>query len=302
MHNNKRYPTLRYFWWLNTKYRKRRIKRACEKRFKMSKKLFPRRRMLYPIIYWTMNAGFYPTVPFNAYQGQFKWVKQKFINFKYHALIRFMKKKNEKIRFRRPNRFKKFVKKRFKFIQNFLYIYNYFFSSICVDLFYLTKIFKLKRQRLYHFLIFSFTKGRLFINLQNFLKKNYFFLSTGLFIKFFEKKKSLKKSKIIKFLMAKYLRKLFLITRIRNAILIIKKTPLFFLEIMNLFNTPVVYKFVDPVEDRVIEEKLTDYLWIKFPYFIFSENKNFSNNKKKKRGRIKRKIFRKVVFNNKIID
>jgi hypothetical protein len=124
----------------------------------------------------------------------------------------------------------------------------------------LVKFSKARRQRVFHFLIFSFTKSRLYINLQNFLKKNYLFLSTGLFIRFFERKKSLKKSKTIKLLMAKFLRKLFLISCIRNTIVIVKKNPLFFLEMMNLFNTAVPYKFVNPINEEIIEEKPTDFL------------------------------------------
>jgi hypothetical protein len=183
-----------------------------------------------------------------------------------------------------------------------LYTYTYFFFFIGIDLFYLSKAFQLRRQRLNHFLIFSFSKTRLYINLQNFIHKNYFFLSTGLFIKFFDRKKSLKKSKTIKLLIAKFLRKLFLITQLKHAILIIKKNPLFLLEMLNLFNTPVAYKFIDPTDEREIEEKPTDFLLIKFLYFVFLENKTYTFNKQKKKGRIKRKIFRKLILTNKIID
>jgi hypothetical protein len=105
-----------------------------------------------------------------------------------------------------------------------------------------------------YYLIFSFFKNKLFINLQNHKKKNYTFISPGLFIKFFEKKKSLKKTKTVKFLMAKYLRKLFIISKITNIILIIKNTPSHLVEIIKLINTPVIHKFIDPIHHKEIDE------------------------------------------------
>ena len=111
-----------------------------------------------------------------------------------------------------------------------------------------------------------------------------------------------KKNKTIKLLMAKYLRKLFLISKIKNIILILKKIPVFLNEIINFFNMPIAHKFLNPIEGRNIEENENNFTQIKFLYFIFLENKNFSKNKIAQRGRIKRKILRKVIFENKIVD
>jgi hypothetical protein len=127
-------------------------------------------------------------------------------------------------------------------------------------------------------------------------------VSSGLFIKFFEKRKSIKKNKNIKLLMIKYLRKLFIISKINNLILIIKKIPLFINEMINFLNTPIAHKFVNPIDNKIIDESLNRKISIRFLYFIFMENKNFSKNKTPSKGRIKRKILRKVTFENKIID
>jgi hypothetical protein len=157
---------------------------------------------------------------------------------------------------------------------------------------------------MFYYLIFSFFKNKLSINLQNYKKKNYTAISPGLFIKFFEKKKSLKKSKTIKFLMAKYIRKLFIISKITNIILIIKNTPSNLVEILKLINTPIIHKFIDPIEHKEIDESNLKirYFWAKFFFFIFSKNVSFSKNKERKRGRIKRKILRKLVLENRLVD
>lgn len=261
-----------------------------------------KKKYTYYPIFWKKTKEFYMTVSFNAYQSKLWWLKKKFNNIKYHKIITLLRDKNTKISFKKPFLFKHFRSLRLNYIINFLYLYNYFFNSIYIDLFYLTKYLQIKKKNLLYFLIMSFKKNRMFLNLNNFSKKNFFFLSTGLFIKFFEKKKSFKKNKTIKLLMAKYVRKIFLISKIKNTVLIIKRNPIFLLEIINFFNLPIVHKFLNPIENKIIEEEDNNFIKIKFLYFIFLENKNFSKNKQPQKGRIKRKILRKIVFENKIID
>jgi hypothetical protein len=186
-------------------------------------------------------------------------------------------------------------------LNNFISIYNFFLDSIYLDIFYFNKFLK-NKNRSFFFLILSFKKKKLYINLQNNNKKNYLSISTGLFIKFFEKRKSIKKNKAIKLLMVKYLRKLFIVSKINTLILIIKKTPLFINELINFLNTPIAHKYINPIDQKIIDESINKYLSIRFFYFIFTENKNFSKNKMPAKGRIKRKILRKITFENKIID
>lgn len=278
------------------------IKKYFKRNFKEQNNFYVRQFMIYYPIFWHVNSGFQPTIFFNTYQMQFSWLKKKFLNIKYHQCVDLIKDKNEEIRKKKQKTFKKLTNLRFKNIFNFLFLYNTFFYSIYIDLFYFLKKIKTTKQRLYYYLILSFKKNKLFINLQNSRKRNYLFLSTGFFIKFFEKKKSIKKTKTIKLLMAKYIRKIFIISKLKNSILIIKHNPLFLMEILNLFNTPIAHKFIDPVTGKVIEEAEDNSLWLKFLYFIFLDNKDFSKNKIAKKGRIKRKILRKIVFENKIVD
>lgn len=218
--------------------------------------------------------------------------------------MRFILYRNEKLYSKMRKRFHKFAKPLYRNIFHYIYLYNYFFMNLALDLFYFLRKRQLeagKRKNMYY-LTFTFNANKFFINLQNYEKKNFLTLSTGLFIKFFEKRKSFKKNKALKFLMAKYLRKVFLITTVKQVIVIFKKNPLFLLEILNFFNQPVVYKFTDPVEDKIVEEKLTEKPITNFLYFVFIKNQSFVKNKTAQRGRIKRKILRKVVSENKLID
>ena len=73
-------------------------------------------------------------------------------------------------------------------------------------------------------------------------------------------------------------------------------------EIINFINTPIAHKFFNPIDGKNIEEQEFNFTQLKFLFFLFIENKNFSKNKNPKKGRIKRKILRKVIFENKIVD
>lgn len=249
-----------------------------------------------------INLEFQLYLHYNAYQGKIKLMKRKFINYKYHKLIDLIRRKNN---FNTKKRFyflQKSWNQKSLFIFDFLYLYNFFFLNTYIDIFYSFNKIKWKKKRLIYYLILSFFNNKIFVNLLNFKKKNYLFLSTGLFIKFFEKRKSFKKNKILKILIAKYLRKIFLMSRIRNTVLIAKNNPVFLLELLSFLNLPIAHKFQDPLTDETIEEKKPIVPLIKFLYFIFLENVDFSKNKIKKKGRIKRKILRKIISTDRIVD
>lgn len=102
--------------------------------------------------------------------------------------------------------------------------------------------------------------------------------------------------------MIRYMRKIFILSKMRNILLIVRKTPSLLLELINFINTLIPYKFMDPVTKQIIEETNEKHFQIKFLYFVFLESKDFSNSKQKKCGRIKRKILRKLILENQIID
>ena len=133
-------------------------------------------------------------------------------------------------------------------------------------------------------------------------KKNFFSLSTGLFTKYFGKKKSIKKNKILKILIGKYVRKIFLIIKIKYLFLIIKKNPTFLLEFLKYLNTPIIHKFFNPYKNQIVEDYKNQPHVLRFNYFIFFKNTSFSFQKTHKKGRIKRKISRKLILKNKLID
>lgn len=190
--------------------------------------------------------------------------------------------------------------------KNLLFFINFYFlffriNSIDALRYGLRK--RLKREKFFFRLIFTFKSRRLLLNLQDNSMKNLFYFSPGFFIKFFEKKKSLKKSRSLKMLSARYLRKLYIFSKIKYSIFFVKKLPVGFLEFLSSLNTPIIHKFNDPFTNKLVEENPNpNRPLINILYFIFFKNIDFSSNKIKKKGRIKRKITRKLFLENSISD
>jgi hypothetical protein len=151
-------------------------------------------------------------------------------------------------------------------------------------------------------LFFNFKKNRFFINLLNCLNKNYLSLSNGLFIKYFDFKKSLKKKKLLKLLLLKYLRKLFLILKINQFNLFIKSAGFFLNEFLTLLTQPSEKTFLNPLTKKTITDDRKLIKTFNFSYIFFLNTKNYSFLKLKKKGRVKRKIQRRLIKLNTIID
>jgi hypothetical protein len=153
-----------------------------------------------------------------------------------------------------------------------------------------------------------FSTLRLFSN-NNSNNKNITSLSPGMFIKFFQNKKSYKKHKLTKLLIIKFFRKMFVIARLWKLSLVIKRLPSLFLELLKFFHQPVYLKFQKQrsylkYEDYVYKKKITksEFRPPFLLFYYFYETKPYSLTKFKKRGRIKRKVTRKLINSQRIID
>lgn len=254
----------------------------------------------YPFVYSNKNKNFNKCIWFNFAHFKINWLRLNLQSAKFLKLFDLLQ--NNFIH-THLNCFKNKIhtfSTQFRSILFFSSLYNFIFQNINFSLKY--SKFSLLAQSSPFLIVLSFKKSRLFITLKNLLKRNITSLSSGLFIKFFEKKKSFKKNKTVKLLMIKYLRKLLVITKITTLSLVVKKTPVFLTELLNLINTPISHKFSNPIDGKLIEEDSKSFTLLKFLYFIFLQNKSFCKNKLRLKGRIKRKILRKITLQNRLID
>ena len=80
-----------------------------------------------------------------------------------------------------------------------------------------------------------------------------------------------------------------------------KKTPLYFKEIMSAVNDPVVNVYKNPFTNGTVNEKEIANNF-SFPIIVFANNKPYGKVKVKQKGRLKRKISRRVTILNKVLD
>ena len=184
-------------------------------------------------------------------------------------------------------------------IKSFQNIFQFFLSPFT----YFTKFVTVNNSYYTNYrLFFNFKKNRFFINLLNCLNKNYLSLSNGLFIKYFEFKKSLKRKKLLKLLLLKYLRKMFLVLKLKHFNLFIKSAGFFLNEFLTLLLQPSGKSFINPLTTKSFSDVSHSANQFNFSYVFFLNTKSFSFLKLKKKGRVKRKIQRKLIKLNTIID
>ena len=159
-----------------------------------------------------------------------------------------------------------------------------------------------------HILNFRFNRNKLRITLKENLSHEYhFFVTPGLFIKYFNRRKSLKRSKPIRLLMMRFLRKILIIADLGTLGFRINGTPIELDALLTMLFKPLTHSFTNPISKKNINEvdprvlrrtsKIIDPIFIQF-----NAIKAFGTQKLPKRGRIKRKIRRKLVKLVNLVD
>ena len=102
---------------------------------------------------------------------------------------------------------------------------------------------------------------------------------------------------------ASFLRKVLLYSSLKNLSIYINKTPRYFNEILGKINEPSISTYAHPFGDsgsEVVEGTVSDNF--KFSSMIFLNNKSYGFVKMRKRGRLKRKISKRLVSLNRVLD
>jgi len=136
------------------------------------------------------------------------------------------------------------------------------------------------------------------------VKYNYLSLSTGLFLKFYKNRRPLKRTKLFKILLVKYLRKLLIVSGLRDFFVIVNRSPTLFAELFKVFMTPNITPFRIPGKKRLYDDSVINSTSPTFNIhrFLFFRTKAHALMKIKKRGRLKRKITKRLIKKNSVID
>jgi len=122
-----------------------------------------------------------------------------------------------------------------------------------------------------------------------------------MFSKFFNKPKGFLKNKQVYLLLTNFIKKVIMYTSIKHIILFIKKLPKYFNEIINNIELPSNSLYNNPFTNEIVDEKIQKnyFNWVNI---FFLNNRPFGLVKLKKKGRLKRKIKRKIILINQIND
>ena len=162
---------------------------------------------------------------------------------------------------------------------------------------------KAQKRVVRHHLRFRFKRQKLMLALADEpTRSTHMFVSPGLFLKYFQRKKSLKKNKSMKFLMVRFMRKVLLILRVRNVVINSRGVPLHLSSLLSVLFRPFSHHFEDPLTSTLINETEDYHSNINVSAIMFTSPRPFGSQKTRKMGRVKRKIRRRITRLGNVID
>jgi len=189
------------------------------------------------------------------------------------------------------------IYQRVKSLRSFLFTfyYKYLFTWV--------KLVNELNNPLDYTLNLNFKRNRFFPQFKDTIfKKTIFNNSLGTISKYFSRRKSYLRGKSSYLLSAAYIRRILTSLGVNYLYLEITKIPKYLKDIIRVVtaNTNVLYK--NPFNPKDIVNEKVNPVELKFKYVFFFNNKPYSVVKIKKKGRLKRKISKKITLLNNILD
>ena len=152
-----------------------------------------------------------------------------------------------------------------------------------------------KRKKFAHQLRFRFVNSRftlLFTNPQT--RSDYFFVSSGLFTRYFFFQKAVKRSKTLKLIMTRFARKMLIVLCLTELTLVVRGLAFMLEQLVATLLSPLRHPFKNLLTGQVIDEVNTAGLSLRVGCLAFLHIKPFGFSKVRLKGRIKRKIRRRI--------
>ena len=127
-------------------------------------------------------------------------------------------------------------------------------------------------------------------------------LSPGvIFAKFFEKK-GLRNRRQTQTILMRFLRKSLIFLNISNLNLIVRGLPFNLAQLVKVLATPISYNISNPLRQGEIFTDTASRFNLQIWLVHFTKTFFFGKTKLRKKGRLKRKVARKIIMNNKLVD
>lgn len=150
----------------------------------------------------------------------------------------------------------------------------------------------------------NFKRKRFFPVIRTLCGLTFFTISLGILAKYIKKGKSFTKKKANFLLVAGFLRKILLYSSLYNLMLMIRRTPMFLQEILSLINNPISNLYKHPFSSKQVNELKEFKLGNPFNFsrVVFTTTKAYGPVKVKNKGRLKRKITKKLNIIGRVTD
>jgi hypothetical protein len=146
----------------------------------------------------------------------------------------------------------------------------------------------------------------MYINMRNKddFRYNYLSLFTGLFLKFYKNRKPLKRTKLFKMLVIRFLRKLLISATVQDVTIVFNKLPILVVELLRTFLRPGIDPFFKPNRRKLYYDDASNSQkpFFRVYGFLFQRTNLFTRVKGRKRGRLKRKIYKRLIKKNSVSD
>lgn len=157
-----------------------------------------------------------------------------------------------------------------------------------------------------HILDLNFARRRFFPQLKNINDLNnnqetIFNNSLGITSKYFSKSRKFLKSKASYLFSASYIRRFLTYLGLEDLTLLVRKIPVYLKDIIRVILSPTNVLYKNPFLGGIVNEKRMRIKFT-FAYIHFNNNKPYGLVKRKKKGRLKRKISKRVIMVNNILD
>lgn len=148
----------------------------------------------------------------------------------------------------------------------------------------------------------NYKRRGLFPSLLSSYSKTIWFFSLGMINARYISSRNRTRKKLTYIKSAVLMRRLLIYSGLRESTFVIKRIPIYLSEIMSTLFRPGVTIYKHPFSiNRMVDDKQTVHQF-RFNSILFVNNKPYGYMKARLRGRLKRKISRKIILKNRILD
>ena len=158
------------------------------------------------------------------------------------------------------------------------------------------------RQYNFNQLVLNYKRMRFYPVMRSSRGKTLFNCSLGILAKFLNKGKAFTKKKAVYLLVFSLIRKVLTFSKLCNMTLVLNRTPKYLQEFMSTLYTPVVAIYNNPFKTSEQVSELNKQSHFDFRYVQVITSRPYGYIKMSKRGKLKRKISKRVQLSNRVLD